>query len=278
MSDRIIFQELLRAAGEEFGCDKVIPHDYHKYYSAHFAEYADKPLKLLEIGVGGEGRELGGASLKMWEKVFPHAELLGLDIFDKTELDNSSIKTFIVDQGDGEALAAFAEAHGPFDVIIDDGSHRRSDQLTSLFNLISAVKPGGYYVLEDYFTSYWPVYDGSTLAKDFLDTPVRWLKQSVDIINRNNMLSPEIKALIPDWCIEELHVYPGVAFLKRGLEPVRSEIPNDEFLANQIELDGLRYGKYKELFLSYIKDPMNDVAFLQQLKDEIDKRIAGDDK
>lgn len=268
------FTELLRAAGEEFECDKVVPHAYHSYYAAHLQQYVDQPFKLLEIGIGGEGREIGGASLKLWEKAFPQATIYGLDIYPKTELDTDRIKTFLCDQGSAEALEAFALEYGPFDVIIDDGSHKRSDQLTSMFSLIGHVVPGGYYILEDYFTAYWPVYDGSTLAKDYLDTPVRWLKQSIDIINRNNLLSPEIKATVPDWQIDELHVYPGVSFLRRGLTQTRSEIPSDEFLENQLELDELRYGRFKNMFLATAQNPMCNVTLLEELKDIIDRRIG----
>jgi hypothetical protein len=273
MSNPSSFVETLRVIGEKFECDKVIPHDYHLYYAAHLEKYLDRPFKLLEIGIGGEGRESGGASIKLWEEAFPTADILALDIYDKSEFDSSRIKTFIVDQGDAVAVKAFADAYGPFDVIIDDGSHKRSDQLTSLFNLIDHVVPGGYYILEDYFTSYWPVYDGSTLAKDFLDTPVRWLKQSIDVINRNNMLSEETKALLPDWNIDELHVYPGISFLRKAMQPVRSEIPNEEFLANQIELDNLRYGKFNQLFMNYAKDPLSNLELFKSLRSQIDSLI-----
>lgn len=267
MQNKEDFAAHIQTVGIEFGCDKVIPHNYHSYYAAHFLEYIDRSFKLLEIGVGGEGRELGGASLMLWAKVFPLAEISGLDVYDKSNLNLDRVKTFIVDQGDPVALDAFVKEHGPFDVIIDDGSHKRSDQLTSLFSLISSVVPGGYYVLEDYFTSYWPVYDGSTLAKDFLDTPVRWLKQSIDIINRNNLLSDEVRALIPNWGIEELHVYPGVAFLRKGLNVVRSEIPSSGFAENQVELDELRYGDYKNEFFDHARDPMITLAKLNKLKE-----------
>lgn len=274
MQNRKDFEEHLRVIGTKCGCDKVIPHNYHSFYAAHFLDYVDRPFKLLEIGIGGEGREVGGASLQLWAEVFPLAEIYGLDIYDKSVLETDRVKTFIVDQGDSAALSEFVKKHGPFDIIIDDGSHKRSDQLTSLFSLISSVVPGGYYVLEDYFTSYWPVYDGSTLAQDFLDTPVRWLKKSIDVINRNNLLSEEVKGMTPDWGVEELHVYPGVAFLRKGLQAVRSEIPSADFSDNQIELDELRYGEYKNLFFDYAKDPMINLTMLHEIKKKVEDQIA----
>ncbi|GEM_PF-2563566 len=262
MLTRVELASLLELAGGEQGCDKIYPHGYHKYYADHLIEFYDRPFKLLEIGIGGEGNELGGASLKMWEKVFPNAEIYAIDIFEKRSLDSKNIRTFVVDQGDESSLKAFAEQYGPFDVIIDDGSHRRADQLTSLFTLINHVAAEGFYVLEDYFTSYWPVYDGSSLAKDFLDTPVRWLKQTIDIINRENLLSETVKSQIPNWPVTGLHVYPGVAFLRLGAQSGRSAIPNIEFKENQIELDRLRYGEYETALLEFAKDPMSNLAIL----------------
>lgn len=273
MNTKEELMEALRTAGDEFGCDKVTPHGYHVFYAHHLLDYLDRPFKLLEIGIGGENREAGGASLKLWEKVFPTAFIYGIDLYPKTELDSERIRTFVCDQGDPVALEGFALQHGPFDVVIDDGSHKRSDQLTSLFSLIQWVLPGGYYVLEDYFTGYWPVYDGSTLAKDFLDTPVRWLKQSVDIINRDNFLSPETKALVPNWGVDELHVYSGVSFLRKSLLQNRSEIPSEAFFENQLELDELRYGRFKETFMAYAQDPMSNLILLEKLKRLVESKI-----
>ena len=36
-----------------------------------------------------------------------------------------------------------------FDVIIDDGLHYDETQMTTLENLWSRVRPGGYYIIED---------------------------------------------------------------------------------------------------------------------------------
>ncbi|WP_080635431.1 hypothetical protein [Pseudomonas asplenii] len=267
-------EERLQAVGSRYGCDKVVTHHYHRFYANHLLDYVGRPFKLLEIGVGGEGTDPGGASLKLWAEVFPLATIHGLDLYDKRELDSERVRTFVVDQGDPLALDRFMKRYGPFDIIIDDGSHRRSDQLTSLFNLITGVVAGGYYILEDYFTSYWPVYDGSTLAKDFLDTPVRWLKQAIDIINRNNLLSLEMKALIPNWEIEALHVYPGVAFLRKGVGPNRSALPGGDFVENQLQLDELRYGRYKTWFFDHARDPMNYLALLHKFRQALDAEIA----
>lgn len=63
-------------------------------------------------------------------------------------------------------LAAFAQKYGPFDIVIDDGSHRWDHQRISVGHLIRHVKPGGFYVIEDIHTSFVDRYRG----KD--DTPI----------------------------------------------------------------------------------------------------------
>lgn len=256
--------ELIKITGDKYGCDKVNPHAYHQYYARHLVGYLDTPIKILEIGVGGEGNSLGGASLKMWADIFPKAKIFGWDIYPKTHVDNERIQTFLIDQSDVQSIVRFVEEFGPFDMIVDDGSHFSHHQLTSLFNLFEAVKPGGLYVIEDYFTSYWPLYGGSSILTEFLDTPVRWIKKMVDIINRNNLVVDTLKPTIPDWNVEELHVYPGLAVVKKAFAEIPSKIPDKTFLDNQENLDVLRYGSYSEVVLNHAIDPMLHLNDLQK--------------
>ena len=62
--------------------------------------------------------------------------------------------SFAMDQGDPASLARLARDTEPYDVIIDDGSHKMSHQVNSLRALWPAVRPGGAYVLEDLSTSF----------------------------------------------------------------------------------------------------------------------------
>lgn len=65
------------------------------------------------------------------------------------------------DQGDPAVLEAFIEKYGSdFDIIIDDGGHTMSQQITSLQHLFKAVKPGGMYFCEDLETSFHPAFGG----------------------------------------------------------------------------------------------------------------------
>lgn len=56
-------------------------------------------------------------------------------------------------QDDIAFLDSFINRTKFFDVIIDDGGHTMSQQLTSVFKLLPIVKPGGFYVIEDLETS-----------------------------------------------------------------------------------------------------------------------------
>ena len=60
----------------------------------------------------------------------------------------------MVDQSDAAALQAFAEQNGPFDLIVEDGSHIWSHQIIGLQILLPHLRPGGQYIVEDLHTSY----------------------------------------------------------------------------------------------------------------------------
>ena len=124
-------------------------HDYLRMYSKFLEPRRDSARKVLEIGVQK------GNSIRMWQEYFPFATIFGLDINPNAlRTSGPRIEIRLVDQSDAAALSAFAAAEGPFDVIIEDGSHIWSHQITSLQTLLPHVTPGGVYVVEDLHTSY----------------------------------------------------------------------------------------------------------------------------
>jgi demethylmacrocin O-methyltransferase len=94
--------------------------------------------RVLEIGV------LNGASLAMWRDYWPQAEVWG---FDK-ERRETDIQVMYGDQSKPEDLA-FATRLGPFDLVIDDGSHVPADQVLGALTLVPHLAPGGLYIIED---------------------------------------------------------------------------------------------------------------------------------
>lgn len=135
-----------------FGSDKHREggHAYGHSYHEMFRALRYRPIKLLEIGV------LSGASLTAWRAFFPRATIVGCDIRPKAHFSYRRVRTCLTDQSKPADLAALAAAEGPFDVIIDDGSHVNAHQITTFHSLFEHLRDGGTYVIEDTQTSYWP--------------------------------------------------------------------------------------------------------------------------
>lgn len=127
-------------------------HHYSAFYDRWFSPIKDQVTHICEIGVWN------GCSLKAFEEYFPNANMVGLDISDKTYLDSDRIKTFTLDQGRKNHLDEFVKlcnrSNIQFDFILDDGSHNISHQQLTFGKLFSLVKPGGMYIIEDLGTSY----------------------------------------------------------------------------------------------------------------------------
>ena len=124
------------------GTDKITAHSYELVYADELKGFIDKPVRLLEIGV------LTGASLTGWREFLgEHALIIGVDS-DVTHNKNQRELVIHMDITDSSA-PDFLRKLGPFDVIIDDGSHRLRDQLTAFNNLWDMLGDGGVYVIED---------------------------------------------------------------------------------------------------------------------------------
>ena len=143
------------------GTDKLYHHHYDGEYERHFGPIRDKSINILEIGIGGYGRpDHGGESLKVWRDYFPHATIVGIDIEEKNLDLGERITIRQCDQNDKATLWQLNEQNGPFDIIIDDGSHFQEHIFTSFNILWPFLNPGGIYVIEDLATAYWPEYGG----------------------------------------------------------------------------------------------------------------------
>tara|TARA_B110001469_G_scaffold124913_1_gene139409 strand:+ start:857 stop:1333 length:477 start_codon:yes stop_codon:yes gene_type:complete len=94
-----------------------------------------------------------GASLRAWRDALPNSQIFGADIDESILFNNEErIHTARADQLDPGSLLAVYELYGasPFDLLIDDGLHSSGANLnTLLFGLRSAVRRGGWVVIED---------------------------------------------------------------------------------------------------------------------------------
>lgn len=146
------------------GADKWGQHFYTPVYHDLFVQMRDKPIRMLEIGVGGYNfANVGGASLAMWADYFPEGHILGIDIIEKKLKLDPRIQVCQGSQDDPVFLARMSEEHGPFDIIIDDGSHIPKHVIASFDILFPKLADRGLYVIEDVQTCFWPQFGGSVL-------------------------------------------------------------------------------------------------------------------
>lgn len=155
------------------GTDKWGAHLYTPDYHKMLCHRRDEPLRILEIGVGGyKNKRLGGRSLSMWAAYFPNAQVTGLDIYEKTLDLGPRVSIVQGSQDDPELLRRLSEERGPFDLVIDDGSHLVKHMLATFEVLFPLVAPDGVYAIEDVQTVYWPSYGGSPTGANSIVTRV----------------------------------------------------------------------------------------------------------
>lgn len=151
---------------------------YLEIYDDLLAGLQGRDLSFLEIGV------YKGGSIPMWQGFLgPAARLVFLDIDPACRaLALPGTVVEIGDQADPAFLERIGQAHGPFDLIIDDGGHKMHQQITSFRHLWPRLNDGGLYIVEDTHTSYWPGFGGGfrepksfiEFAKDLIDRMHSW--------------------------------------------------------------------------------------------------------
>jgi SAM-dependent methyltransferase len=134
----------------KYGSDKK-SHNYHYAY----AEIVKGAKNILEIGLGTKNQSLvssmmqgtPGGSVRAFRDFLPSALIVGADIDRNILFSEERIETFYLDQTD---LSTYKQLPArAYDVIIDDGLHTVDANLTVLIFAITALKPGGWIVIED---------------------------------------------------------------------------------------------------------------------------------
>ena len=168
--------------GLRFGTDKSSPfHNYLNFYESFMAPLREAPITLLEIGV------FRGASLATWREYFPNAKIVGVDIQPTAkQFETDRVHIELADQSNLEHLAELAVKHGPFDIVIEDGSHMWEHQTTTLRALFPFVRNGGYYVVEDLQTNYGALQQKYRGAAS--ETCVAFLKRWMDILVADDLV------------------------------------------------------------------------------------------
>lgn len=125
--------------------DKGTAHTYIDEYQRLLEPYR-KNSTVLEIGL------FMGESLRMWEEYFVDSEIWGMDINAEHLIEMIKENRHNIILGDATKPEILDTIHDKmFDVVIDDGSHRLSDQIKT-FNLFKKkMKPNGIFIIEDVF-------------------------------------------------------------------------------------------------------------------------------
>ena len=153
------------------GTDKWGAHRYTPDYHRMLFHRRQDQLRVLEIGVGGyKAKMLGGRSLRMWAEYFPNAAVTGLDIYEK-QLDLGPRVSIVQgSQDDAELLQRLSRERGPFDLVIDDGSHIVNHVLATFEILFPLLPEDGIYAVEDVQTAFWPSYGGNAAGANTIVT------------------------------------------------------------------------------------------------------------
>lgn len=184
---------------------------FHKYcpiYESYFSELRDKPIFLVEIGVQF------GLSIKMWAEYFQLGEIFGVDIIDNFKSENPRVHLAVGNGADQEFWKTF-HPEVMFDIVIDDGSHKGSDQIPAFNALWPRVKPGGYFVIEDVFTAFDSFFDSPESLRQWLDYLFGNLNRNGRDYHGKPMRGSNVKLETIEKEIEFIHLYYGLIIIRK---------------------------------------------------------------
>ncbi len=202
-----------------FGSDKWGGRWYTPHYQKHFEPYRELAVKVLEIGVGGyESPDAGGESLRMWKHYFRRGLIYGLDVFAKTGIEESRLHVVQGDQGDAPFLDSMARELGPFDIVIDDGSHMSHHVITSFEALFPHVRPGGLYVVEDLAMAYWPRW-GADPDPSAQYRSIRMIQDLIDGLHHQEQIrnGNDHQPSMTELTVTGVHAYHNLVLIEKGL-------------------------------------------------------------
>lgn len=121
-------------------------HNYSQHYEKYFSKFRNiEGLKILEIG------SLFGGGTASFLNYFTSAKIVCLDInpFNMKYYSKKFRSVYIDTQSKVIIKDVANYLKYDFDIIIDDGSHNKKDQILTLNYFLPKLKNGGIYVIED---------------------------------------------------------------------------------------------------------------------------------
>jgi len=183
--------------------------------------------RLLELGMWE------GGSLAFWFEALRPDTVIGIDISDRK--DSAYFQAFVrghhlekrvktywrVSQADKPKVREIVrkEFNGPLDLVIDDASHIYAPTLSSFETLFPMIRPGGFYIIEDWAWEHWPACYVDDRSRD-------------DDEGLSDLVSQLVQAAgTSDSLIKSVTVYEGFAAVERS----DAQAPSDIVLTDYIK-------------------------------------------
>jgi Methyltransferase domain len=201
------------------GTDKL-EHGYLPYYSTHFRSMRFRRMLVFEIGVGGYDNVAAGGSLQLWRDYLIRSTIIGLDVHHKNVQLGRRVRFDRADQNSQADLLDVVDRHGSPDIVIDDGSHVGDHIHTSFETLWPMLRPGGWYVVEDLATSFFPDFGGGDppppkSGVGLARTAVEAVVSHDPTFTQHPEFGPAPTLQRPD--VTAVHCYPGIAFFRKAV-------------------------------------------------------------
>ncbi len=119
----------------------------------------------------------------MWKACFPNSTIHGLDLYNKSALEEDRIRIYKGSQFDRDSLLDTYRKMGSVDIVIDDGSHFSEHVIFSFKVLFPLLSENGIYVIEDTQTSYWKFAGGDSEDLRNPSTLMNFFKDLADGLN-----------------------------------------------------------------------------------------------
>ena len=190
---------------------------YFPIYERHLGPFRGTSPRILEIGV------FHGGSLDLWCSYFGRGtHVVGVDMNEHCRsLARRDVDIRIGDQGDEQFMRSLLD-DGPFDIVIDDGSHLPAHQILALETLWPAMKVGGVMLVEDLCTNYWPEYGA---APGQPDTFIEYIKPLIDDVNAWNSRTAGFEPSEWTRTLGGIHVYDSMVVLDRAdTTPIQTQM------------------------------------------------------
>jgi hypothetical protein len=197
---------------------------YFDHYEKHLSHLIGKSPNVLEIGIAE------GGSLELWYRYFENGKIFGVDANPECinhKYNNENIIAELGDQSSEQFWKNYLIDKDKFDIIIDDGSHISGDQLTTLTCLFPHLKEGGFYIVEDTHTSYWPSWEGGFQKPG---TYIETMKMMIDFLHRQhiheNQPSTELSQIFSG--LKSIQFYNSMVVLEKdfvaNMYPISSSV------------------------------------------------------